>query len=69
MTPQMRDEVNLMATKLQRRKTDKRERITANTLMRVAIQVLLDGFGLEEWDVANDEEELLQLAKSKLIKR
>jgi hypothetical protein len=66
MGPEMRDELNLLAAKLQRRKTDKTERITANTIMRVAIRVLLDEVDLGEGDIANNEEDLLRIVRAKL---
>jgi hypothetical protein len=66
MSPDMRDSLNLLAAKLQRKKTDKTERITANTLMRVAIQVLLDDGGLAEGEVANTEADLLRIVRKRL---
>ena len=69
MSPDMRDELALLANKLQRKKTDKSERITSNTLMRVAIQFMLDEADLCSGEVANSEEELLRVLKSKFRKR
>ncbi len=66
MSTDMRDSLNLLAARLQRRKTDKTERITANTLMRVAIQVLLDEMARGEGEVANTEEDLLQIVRARL---
>lgn len=67
MSPDMRDEVGEIARKLQRRKADKKgERITANTVMRVAIQFLLDELTLDEEDRPSTEEEVLHLIKRKL---
>jgi hypothetical protein len=40
MSPKMRDEVETMARELQRAKTSKDERITANTVMRVAVRLV-----------------------------
>lgn len=68
MSPEMRDRVNLLAAKLQRRKKDKTERITANTVLRVAVSSLLNTFKLEEGDTPNTEEELLELVQRKLRK-
>ncbi len=68
MDPDMRDELNLLAARLQRRKTDKSERITANTIMRVAIRVVLDEVKLDEADIANNEGDLLRIVKSELTK-
>lgn len=67
MSPDMRDNVGEIARKLQRRKTDKKsERLTANTVMRVAIQFLLDELTLDEEDRPSTEDELLRLIKHKL---
>lgn len=68
MPAAMRDDVNFLATVLQRRKTDKKQRITANTVMRVAIQFMLDEFKIRDGDVANTEEELLELTKRKILR-
>lgn len=67
MPPEMRDDVNFLATKLQRRKTTKEQRITANTVMRVAIQFLLEELKLRDTDHANTEEELFDLVKRKIL--
>jgi len=66
MSPEMRDRVNLLAAKLQRKKTDKVERITANTVLRVAVSALLSSFKLEEGDAPNTEDELLELVQRKI---
>jgi hypothetical protein len=58
MSPEMRDAVNDFARHLQRRRKDKGERITANSVMRVAIQHFLDSFELESVQGASSEEEL-----------
>lgn len=65
MSPYMRDSVSILARKLQRRRTQKEFRFTANTVFRAAIQVLLDTFHLESHDSINSEEELLSLIKSR----
>lgn len=67
MTPEMRDDLNQLATRLQRRKATKEQRITANTVMRVAIQFLLDELKLNSSDIANTEDELLALMKRKIL--
>ena len=59
LSPEMRDRVDGLAKELQRSKTGKEERITANTVMRVAIQLLLKHYKLVGGDVPNGEEELL----------
>ena len=66
VSTEMRDEVEALARELQRRRTKKEERITANTVMRVAINALLERFSLDAGDVANNEAELLELAKRKV---
>ena len=66
MSPEMRDELNDLARKLQRRKTDKSERITANTLMRASIQFMLDNLELGEVDRPNNEGEVLELFERRL---
>ena len=60
MRSEMRDDLNDLARKLQRKKTDKSERITANSVMRVAIQSFLESFELKDSLAPNTEEELLQ---------
>lgn len=69
MKAEMRDDLHYLATKLQRRKTNKDERITSNTVMRAAIQFLLDELKLKESDVVNTEAELLSLMKRKLLSK
>jgi hypothetical protein len=69
VSTEMRDAVEALAREMQRRRTKKEERITANTVMRVAINALLQSFDLEEGDVANTEEELLALARLKRMRR
>lgn len=66
MSTEMRDDVEALARELQRRRTRKDERITANTVMRVAIQSLLERLNLEDWEAANNEADLLELARRKL---
>ena len=62
----MRDDVDALARDLQRSKTTKDERVTANTVMRVAAQLLIDHFQFKCGDVANSEEDLYTLAAQKL---
>ena len=62
MTGEMRDAVCLLAARLQRSRTDKSERITANSVIRVAIRVLLAELNLAPEQPVNSEEELLALA-------
>ena len=66
ISPEMRDGVDALARDLQRAKTTKDERITANTVIRVAVQLLMDNYRFERGDVANSEEELFQLVARRL---
>jgi hypothetical protein len=61
ISPEMRDEVERLARELQRSKTSKGERITANTVMRVALQLLMKNYQFGRGDVANNEGELYDL--------
>jgi hypothetical protein len=61
ISPEMRDETSALARDLQRAKTTKVERITANTVMRVALRLLLENYQFELGDVANTETELYDL--------
>jgi hypothetical protein len=63
ISPEMRDEVERIAQELQRAKTSKEERITANTVMRVAIQLITKKFKLKSGDAPNNEEELYKLVE------
>lgn len=66
MSPEMRDGVDELARQLQRGKTSKVERITSNTVMRVAITFLLDHFAVKAGEAPNNERELLSLVESRL---
>jgi len=66
ISPEMRDSVIALARDLQRAKTTKDERITANTVIRVAVQLLMDIYRFESGDVANNEEELHLLVARRL---
>lgn len=59
LSPEMRDKVDALARELQRSKSNKIERITENTVMRVAIQRALKHFELNAGTVPSGEEELL----------
>lgn len=63
ISAEMRDEVDELARQLQRAKTSKDERITANTVMRVAIRLLTENFKLKAGEGPNNEEELFELAE------
>lgn len=66
ISAEMRDEVDELARQLQRAKTSKDERITANTVMRVAIRLLTENFKLKSGEGPNNEEELFDLAAKQL---
>lgn len=63
MTAEMRDTLDELARALQRARREKGERITSNTIMRVAIQNLLDRFSLKELKGVSSEDELLKEVK------
>jgi hypothetical protein len=65
MSPEMRDEIDSLARGLQRSKTTKEERITSNTVMRVAIRRFLEEFSLPRGEQPNSEEELLAFVMRK----
>lgn len=62
----LRDEVSALAKELQRRRTEKKHRITTNTVMRALIEVGLGELKLEGDDHANNERELVHLVRAKL---
>jgi len=64
--PSTRDAVGNLARELQRRRTEKRSRFTANVLIRVAVDHFLEHFELIASDLANDESELRELVRRKL---
>jgi len=61
ISPDMRDEIDALARDLQRARTTKEERTTANTIMNVALQLLMKNYEFERGDVANNEAELYDL--------
>ena len=63
ISPDMRDEVDSMARQLQRSKITKAERITADSVVRVAIRYFLDEFSPRRGEDVNSEDELLAAAK------
>jgi hypothetical protein len=63
ISPEMRDEVDLMARQLQRSKITKAERIAANLVVRVAIRYFLDEFSPRRGEDVNSKDELLAAAK------
>ena len=66
MSSEMRDACEALAKQLQKRRTEKSERITSNTVMRCFLEACLEGFQLEADDYANNEEELYELIVSKV---
>jgi hypothetical protein len=66
MDAAMRDELNRVAHLLQRRKSDSTERITANTITRVAVRLFLEQLRPTEADAPKTEAELYQLTKAKI---
>jgi hypothetical protein len=66
ISPEMRDDVERIARELQRSKTSKKERITGNTVMRVAIRLLTEKFELKGIAAPNNEEELFEVAAKTL---
>lgn len=66
ISAEMRDEVDELARQLQRAKTSKDERITANTVMRVAIRLLTENFKLKSGEGPNNEEQLVELVAQRL---
>jgi len=65
LDPELRDAAEALAKDLQRRRTEKGERITANTVMRVALRILLDGFDSKSAGIVNTEEELYEAASAR----
>jgi len=65
ITPDMRDKAEMIARGLQRRKADRTERITANTIYRVAIEALLANEDFLKSISPNTEKELLDAVKAK----
>jgi hypothetical protein len=66
ISPEMRDDVERLARELQRSKTSKEERISGNTVMRVAIRLLTEKFELKGNPAPNNEEELFGVAAKAL---
>lgn len=60
LDPELRDGAESLAKELQRKRTEKGERITANTVMRVAVRAMLETFDIPGDEAINTEEELYQ---------
>lgn len=69
ISPEMRDNVERIARDLQRAKTSKEERITANTVMRVAILLLAKHFKIRFGEAPNTAEELYEAVEAALSGR
>jgi hypothetical protein len=65
----MRTQASLLAAELQRRRTEKSVRFTPNTIFRVAIETLLDGFKLTPNDHVNSEDDLRRLVHERLLSK
>lgn len=64
---ELRDGAEALAKELQRRRTEKGERITANTIMRVALRELLETFVADTSSTINSEDDfqrVLRLARA-----
>ena len=68
LSPAMRDHMVALARELQRSRKTKGERITANTMIRAAINAVRLGVKLEAGDTAMTEEEVFQLVWRKLAR-
>ncbi len=66
MPVELRDAISDLAKKLQRMRTEKTERITSNTVMRVAIQVFIERFDADKAPISNTEAELLEAVRTQL---
>jgi hypothetical protein len=69
LTAEMRTRATLLAAELQRRRTDRTNRFTANSVFRVAIEIVLSRFELRPGDRIDSEEELLALVLERLTPR
>jgi len=66
LSPSARDSVGKLARDLQRKRTEKRARFTANVVIRVAVDQFLEQFKLKSGDTVNDEAELRELVRRRL---
>lgn len=69
ISPEMRDDVERIARELQRAKVSKKERITGNTVMRVAIRLITKRFQVNIGEAPNDEEELFDFVEKVLTRK
>ena len=66
---ELRDGAESLAKDLQRKRTEKGERITANTVMRVALRAMLERFQTSEHVNVNTEEDLLHAARQAFLRK
>jgi len=66
MTAEIRTRANVLAAELQRRRTEKTNRFTPNSVFRVAIETFLERFQLTPEDHVNSEAELRRLVHARL---
>lgn len=64
---ELRDGAEALAKELQRRRTEKGERITANTVIRVALRLFLERMRSEDFDSANSEADLLAAVRRRVV--
>lgn len=65
ITLEMRDGFEDLARKINRQRSIRQQRVTANTVMRVALEAFRTRFKFSDTDVANTDEELLNLILSR----
>lgn len=64
---ELRDGAESLAKELQRKRTEKGERITANTVMRVALRVMLQKFDSSAAETVNTEQELYDVVAAQIF--
>lgn len=69
LSEEQRDQLDLIVKKLQRGRTTKEERLTINSLMRVAIKVVLAQFKQPPSEAINNEDELLRFVEKRLAEQ
>ncbi len=69
LNEELRDGAEALAKELHRRRTKKGERITANTVMRVALSVMLERMEGERLEGANSEADLMVAVRRLFVKR
>lgn len=66
---ELRDGAESLAKELQRKRTEKGERITANTVMRVALRAVLETFEVSSHETVNTEEELFNAVRKDFARK